>query len=159
MKLVLFSVSDSLKEKVGHFILLFAQVEWFIGNVIFYAQMSPEDYQKLGENHPVGVKYLHTIFQLDFYKKLDSLQKEGFDVIALKRIQKYRAVLAHGLMFDKDGIINISKPHKEGEEIILNEEELDQNISTLEEEGGKLRQFLETKGFRLREPKLAEEEQ
>lgn len=157
MKLVLFSLSDSLKQKVGHFIMLFAQVEWFIGNVIFYAQMSPEEFKRLGENHPIGVKYLHTIFQMDFYKKLDLLQKEGFDTVTLRKIQKYRAILAHGLMFDKDGVINVSKPHKDGEGIILNEEELNQNIAQLEEEGGKVRQFLESKGFSLRQPKLAEE--
>ncbi len=156
MKLVLFSVSDSLKQKVGHFIMLFAQVEWFVGNVIFYSHMTPEEFKRLGENHPIGIKYLHTIFQMDFYKKLDLLQKEGFDVATLRKIQRYRAILAHGLMFDKDGVINISKPHKDGEGIVLNEEEIDQNIALLEEEGGKVRQFLETKGFRLRQPQLAE---
>lgn len=156
MKLVLFSISDSLKQKAGHFILLFAQVEWFIGNVIFYSQMSPEEFKQLGENHPVGIKYLHTLFQMNFYEKLELLKKEGYDVVTLRKIQKYRAILAHGLMFDKDGIINVSRPHKDEEKITMSEEELNQNISLLEEEGGKLQQFLKAKGFELGQPKLAE---
>lgn len=154
MKLVLFSVSDSLKQKAGHFILLFAQVEWFVGNVIFYSQMTLEELKRMGENHPIGIKYLHTLFQMDFYKKLELLQKEGYDVITLKKIQKYRAILAHGLMFTENEVINVSKPHKGEERITLSEEGLEQNISLLEQEGGKLREFLKTKGFELIQPKL-----
>ncbi len=153
-RLVLMSVGDETKQKVGHLILLFAQVEWFSANVIYYAQMSPAEYQQLG-NHPIGTKYLHTLFQLDFYKKLDLLKSVGFDTANLKKVQKYRSIITHGLVFNENGILSASKPHK-SEIAQLSEVELDQNITILEDEGGKLRKFMEEKGYKLSKPKPAE---
>lgn len=69
-------------------------------------------------------------------------------------LSEYRNTLSHGIIFKNEDSFTVkkaSKPNSNG--VSLHKDEILKNIEILKEEGGKLLDFLEAKGYKYQEPK------
>lgn len=152
-KIELLEIPDQVYTLTGQFILLFAQVEWLVGNVIFLSEIKKEEYN-LVKDFSVTQKYLENVLSLNFSKKLQTLKKIGFDTAQLELVANYRNIIGHGLVFKKEGTLTIkklSKPETEADE--LNNSRISNDIEILKIEGGKLLDFIKDKGYEYISPK------
>jgi hypothetical protein len=152
-KIELFKISEGVYKQVGELALLFSHVEWLIANVLLLSKVSASDYSKI-KDLPVVQEHFETLLAMGFGRKVEKLSEEGFDVSKLKSVGIYRNTLSHGLIF-RDGdaftVKKITEPKKQG--VALHSDELTKNIEMLKEEGGKLLDFIEGKGYKYYEPK------
>lgn len=138
------TITKAQYELVGELILLFSQVEWLLANAILI--IGTENYVSVQELD-VTQKYFKTLVNLNYTSKLDKIEQLGFNVLILRKVGKYRNTISHGLLsFENDQ--HISKSLGRGIEVNMSEVELKINIKLIQEEGQKILNFLNTKGFR-----------
>lgn len=138
------TITQSQYELVGELILLFSQVEWLLANAILI--IGTENYVSAQELD-VTQKYFKTLVNLNYASKLDKIEQLGFDVSILRKVGKYRNTISHGLLSFENNQ-HISKSLGRGIEVNMSEVELKINIKLIQEEGQKILNFLDTKGFR-----------
>lgn len=138
------TITKAQYELVGELILLFSQVEWLLANAILI--IGTENYVSVQELD-VTQKYFKTLVNLNYASKLDKIEQLGFNVLILRKVGKYRNTISHGLLsFENDQ--HISKSLGRGIEVNMSEVELKINIKLIQEEGQKILNFLNAKGFR-----------
>ena len=152
-KIELLSIQEDIYQEVGKLTLLFSHIEWLIANVLLLTKMTPADYSKI-EKLAIIQDHFEVLLGLIFSKKIKALKDLGFDTSRLNTVSEYRNTLSHGIIFkSEDGftIKRVSRPDSIGAS--LDKDEILKNIEILKEEGGKLLDFIETKGYKYHEPK------
>jgi len=139
-------LSNAQKGKIGELVVLFSYIEWLIANVVLLLHIPPQDYEHVGEMD-LANDYFKTLLALNFSRKIDNLRSLGFDVSNLRKIGEYRNNIVHGIMFD-DGEGLISNNFAKGKNVNFSNEIIDENIKLLQEEGAKLLNFLENRGYK-----------
>lgn len=150
-RIELLEIPAKTYELCGQLILLFAQVEWLIANVILLSQIPKKDYD-IANTMDITQKYYISLLELNFSKKLNILSTFGFDTKELDLISKYRNTISHGLIFkngDKFTIKKMTKPEFDEEELDI---KLIDTIEKLKIEGGKLLDFVNFKGYEYVSP-------
>ncbi|MFA6297151.1 MAG: hypothetical protein WC629_01175 [Candidatus Paceibacterota bacterium] len=151
-KIELFSIPEDIYGEVGKLTLVFSHVEWLIANTLLLGKMTPSDHSKVGKL-TITQDHFEVLLGLNFSRKIEALKNLDFDVSKLNAVSSYRNTLSHGIIFKDEDTFTIkktSKPDSEG--VSLHKNEIQRNIETLKEEGGKLLDFIEAKGYKYHEP-------
>ena len=138
------TITQSQYELVGELTLLFSQVEWLLANAIL--MIGTENYGSVRELD-VTQKYFKTLVSLNYSSKLDKIEQLGFNVLLLRKVGKYRNTISHGLLLFENNK-HTSKSLGKNIEVDMSEVELKMNIKQIQEEGQKILDFLQTKGFK-----------
>jgi hypothetical protein len=153
MRLIkLFQIPDDTCEEVGKFLLLFSHVEWLIANVLLYNKITPREYTQV-QNLSFMKEYFEMLLGMNCSRKIDALAQAGFDSTRIKEMSIYRNTLSHGIIFKDESNFTVRKVAKMNDSgAALNKNELQRCNRILMEEGGKLLDFLEQKGYKYIEP-------
>jgi len=149
-KIELPSLSEEIYLETGRLILLFSYIEWLVANILLLCQLSPIEYASI-ENLSITQRYFEVLLKLNFSRKLAILSGLGFDSSKLGELGEYRNMFAHGIIFEGESPIlkRSSSPNSAG--IGLQKNDISKNIESLKEEGGKLIEFLKSKGYKPKE--------
>ncbi len=152
-KIELLSIPGDVYPEVGKLTLLFSHVEWLIANVILLCKMTPDEYGKI-EKLPITQDHFEVLLALNFGRKIDALSGLEFDTTKLKAVSAYRNTLSHGIIFKGEDRFTVKKASSPGSTgVNLDKDEVIKNIEILKEEGGRLLDFIELKGYKYHEPK------
>ncbi len=140
-------VERDTHSSIGELILLFGAVEWLIANILLLSEIKLFDYNNV-KNLSITQKYFESLLRMNFSQKLDLLQKNNFDISKLKEIGEYRNILSHGLIFKKENTLTIKRlSNPKAEEKELSKEKISKDIQILQKEGGRLLEFIKSKGY------------
>ncbi len=138
-------IKDEVYVSIGKLILTFSQIEWLMSNAILFGKTLPHEYIKI-KDLKITQEYFLVLLKLNFSRKIELLNKLGFNCETLRQIGDYRNTMTHGLLF-RGTVKNLSKPESNAEQ--LDSSNIIANINLLEKEGGKLIDFITSKGHVL----------